>query len=206
MLIKILDKLKKTKLPPPNKAERLQYRAIKKAIETERCLMIINPDSFNKKYSPVYNVMENFIPLLIMIVLSLAIMLASNIIVGLVMILLSVLLYILFFKPWAENMLIHRVSSLMLQNYYNFQYLWNFGEVTLLLAKQKNIGCKSPKGDWKGFASLHFTDLMTMVSLASAPALPQLPKPTEPELENPEKSEDMLFDEDEFNIDDLDLS
>ncbi len=206
MLLQILNRQNDIKITPPNKAEKLQYRAIKKAIENGRCSMIINTNSFNKKYSPVYNVMENFVPLLIMLVLSVIVLIASNVLFGLFAILISVITYLTCFKPWAEKMLLHRVSALMLRNYYNFQYLWHFGEVTLMLAKTKNIGCKSPQGDWKCFASLHFADLMTIASLAPAPALPQKPLPPEPEPEEfldeegTEPAED-----DEFNFDDLDL-
>ncbi len=206
MLLQILNRVNDVKIPPPNKAEKLQYRAIKKAIENGRCSMNINIASFNKKYSPVYNVMENFIPLLVMIVLSLTILIASNIIFGLIAILMSVFSYLCFFKPWAEKMLLQRVYTLMMRNYYNFQYLWHFGEITLKLVKSTNIGCKSPKGDWKSFASLHFSDLMTISALTPAPLLPQLPKP-EP---IPEEFDEEMLEEgeenlDEFNFDDLDL-
>ncbi len=209
MLLQILNRAKDIRISPPNKAEKLQYRAIKKAIETGRCQIVINTNSFNKKNSPVYNVMENFIPLLVMIVLSLTILLATNVIFGLTAILLSVFTYLFVFRAWAEKMVLQRVYTLMMRNYYNFHYLWHFGEVTLLLVKKQNIGCKSPKGDWKSFASLHFADLMTISSLPPAPELPQIPQPPIPEIDPELLEEGEMegeFDEnDPFNLDDLDL-
>ncbi len=110
-------------------------------------------------------------------------------------------------KPWSQKMVLQRVQTLMMRNYYNFQYLWNFGEVTLLLARTKNIGCKSPRGDWKTFASLHFSDLMTISFLSAAPPLPEYPRAPEPEYipEEGEEGELNIDDIDEFNLDDLDL-
>lgn len=148
-------------MPKPNKAERLIYKAFKKAI-TERLLYIyLDTQKLNQPGCPIYNPWENLLPLLISIIVGLYLIIYQNIFIGLAFIIGMVIIHILGFKRLIGKLLLNRAKKYMLRDFECCEKLWNFGGLVLATAANRKIGCIAPDDDWKDFVVQHFAYLMT---------------------------------------------
>lgn len=149
------------KQPPVNKADKLIYSALKKAIEQNKLRIYVDYSKINKPNSPVYNPWECLLPILIPVLLGLILIVFAGILFGLLFIIGMILIYDNVIKKRLHQKLIARTKDYIVSNYTNCCELWNFGGLVLVNVENKKIGCVAPEGDWKEFVVTNFSDLMT---------------------------------------------
>lgn len=144
----------------PNKAEKLIFKALKKALEEDKLRLYIDYGKINRPTSPVYDPWENLLPILTPLLIGLLLILSANIIIGLSFIVLMLMIYSSYLKKYFYHRIIERAKRYITYDYDNCEKMWKFGGIVLVKADNKNIGCVSPEGDWKEFIVRNFADLM----------------------------------------------
>lgn len=143
-----------------NKADRLIYNALRKAIEQDKLRIYLDYGKINRPNSPVYNPWECLLPILIPVLLGLILIVFAGILFGLLFIIGMVLIYDNVVKKRLHQKLISRTKDFIVSDYSNFYDLWDFGGLVLVNVENKKLGCVAPEGDWKEFVVTNFSDLM----------------------------------------------
>ncbi len=143
-----------------NKADRLIYNALKKAIELDKLRIYLDYGKINRPNSPVYNPWECLLPILIPVMLGLILIVFAGVLFGLLFIIGMVLIYDNVVKKRLHQKLISRTKDFIVSDYSNFYDLWDFGGLVLVNVENKKLGCVAPEGDWKEFVVTNFSDLM----------------------------------------------
>lgn len=144
-----------------NRADKLTYHALQKAISQDKLRIYLDYGKINKPQSPVYNPWECLLPILVPILVGLILIVSVGIIFGLLFIIAMIIVYSSYIKKKLYHRIIERTKSLLVSNYNNCQELWDFGGLVLVNSENKKHGCVSPEGDWKEFVIKNFSDLMT---------------------------------------------
>lgn len=143
-----------------NKADKLIYNALKKAIEQDKLRIYVDYSKINKPASPVYNPWECLLPILIPVLLGLILIIFAGVLFGLLFIIGMILIYDNVVKKRLHQKLIARTKDFIISGYANCCELWDFGGLVLVNAENKKVGCVAPEGDWKEFVVANFADLM----------------------------------------------
>ncbi len=145
----------------PNKAEKLIYKALVKAVEQNRLRIYLDYGKINRPGSPVYDPWENLLPILVPVLIGLILIISAGVFFGLLFIVAMILIYSTYFKKKVYRRLIERTKGYLVSDYANCQELWDCGGIVLVNAENKKSGCVSPEGDWKEFVINNFAEYMT---------------------------------------------
>lgn len=144
-----------------NKADRLVFKALQKAMAEDKLHICLINSKINIPGSPVYNPWECLLPTLVPVLIGLLLIWLVGIIWGLIFMIAGILLSSNLVKKEMEHRLFERAKTYFTSNYATCNELWNFGGVVLVKADNKKQGCLAPDGNWKEFVVLHFADYMT---------------------------------------------
>ncbi len=150
-----------TELKKPSKADKLIYKALKKAVELDKLRIYLDYGKINRPLSPVYDPWECLLPILVPVMIGLALILSVGVFFGLTFIVAVILVYSTYFKKKVYRHLIERTKNFLISDYSNCEKLWKFGGIVLVNAENKKLGCVSPDGDWKEFVVRNFSEYMT---------------------------------------------
>ena len=143
-----------------NKADRMIYKALCKAIAEEKIHLYLISSKVNVPGSPIYNPWECLLPILVPVLLGLILIWAAGIITGLGLMIAGIVFSSNFVKKKLESRLFERAMAKVNADYENFNDLWEFGGLVLALSADKQCGCVSPDANWKEFVVRYFADLM----------------------------------------------
>lgn len=144
-----------------NKADRLVFKALQKAIAEDKIHICLISSKINIPGSPVYNPWESLLPVLVPVLLGLLLIGLVGILLGLGVMVAGILLSSNLVKKKMEQKLFERSKSFFVSSYEACNQLWDFGGIVLVKSDDKKYGCISPEGNWKEFVILHFSDYMT---------------------------------------------
>ena len=144
-----------------NKADRLVFKALQKAIAEDKLHICLISSKVNVPGSPVYNPWENLLPVFIPVMVGLFLIWLAGILWGLVFMTAGILLSSHFVKKEIEQRLFNRAKSFFTADYESCCKLWDFGGIVLVKAEDKKHGCIAPEGNWREFVILNFSEFMT---------------------------------------------
>ncbi|MBQ9235721.1 MAG: hypothetical protein IJ184_04575 [Alphaproteobacteria bacterium] len=144
-----------------NKADRLIFSALQKAIAAEKIHLCLINSKINIPSSPVYNPWEGLVPLLSPVLLGLILIWAVGIACGITVMTVGIFAASHLARKKLENRLLERAKNKFVSDYQSCCDMWQFGGLVLVKADDKKIGCLAPEGDWKEFVVRYFSDLMT---------------------------------------------
>lgn len=142
-----------------NKADILKFKALIKALDSEKVKFVVDYNVLHKPGSPIYNPWDALLPLLVLVVGSLFIMLLEGAYIGLFALVIGFLLYIYGVKKLLTKYLRKKAQKYMVKNPLCWNKIWDFGGVALMSTSSK-AGVSSPDGDWQDFIVLNFSELM----------------------------------------------
>ncbi len=145
----------------PNKADKLIYKAFKRALEQNKLDLYLDFSKINRPTCPIYNPWEVISPLLASTLIGLILIMTGWVISGLFFISASMMGYSLYYKKILHKKLIERTKNYITQRYENLENLWHKGGLIFVVTENKNIGTLSPDGSWKDFIVKNFSELMT---------------------------------------------
>lgn len=148
------------KLKKPSKADKLIFKALKKAVDEDKLRIYLDYSKINRPASPVYDPWECLLPILVPVLIGLVLILSVGVIFGLSFIVGIIFIYSTYFKKKTHRYLIERTKKYLVQNYNNCEELWNFGGIILVNSENKKHGCVAPEGDWKEFVVKNFSNFM----------------------------------------------
>ncbi|MGD9637596.1 MAG: hypothetical protein AB7U85_00885 [Alphaproteobacteria bacterium] len=143
-----------------NRADILKFKAMKTALIDGKAQIYINFKQLNRKNSPFFNPWENILPLLFVAVFSLVMMFSSGAISGILILLAGVISYIKVFPFFMQDIMKQRVLFYSINDINNWNKMWQFRGVTIKVASNPRIVCKSYEDDWRDFVVINFADLM----------------------------------------------
>ncbi len=143
-----------------NKADKMVFKALQKAINSDKLHLCLLSSKLNVPTSPVYNPWEVLLPSLIPVVLGLILIWAMGVLWGLAFMIGGILLSNNLVKKKLEQRLFERTKAMFISDYQHCNELWDFGGIVLVNSADKSQGCVSPEGNWKEFVILHYADLM----------------------------------------------
>lgn len=147
-------------LKKPSKADKLIFKALKKAVDEDKLRIYLDYGKINRPSSPVYDPWECLLPILIPVLIGLVLILSVGVFFGLSFIVAITFIYSTYFKKKTHRHLIERTKKHLVESYNNCETLWNFGGIILVNAENKKQGCVAPEGDWKEFVVKNFSDFM----------------------------------------------
>lgn len=149
------------KITPPNKADKLVYKALTRALTNNDVQIYLDCSQVNRPGSPVYNPWENLLPILGYTLLGLLIIISLNVIIGLLTIVGLLMLHTSYYQKKLHHRLLERTKQYLSTDYNHCQTLWQHGGIVLVSSDNKKQGCASPQGDWKDYTIKHFSHYMT---------------------------------------------
>lgn len=147
-------------VPTLTREEQLVFQGLQKALAEEKALIRIDYKRLNRKNSPFFNAWENVIPLVIILLVSLGLMITDNMVVGMAMMVFLVFMYVIFMPFILKPVMYGRVVRRIVPRIERFIIAWRYGGITLVLAADEQLICKSPFGDWCAFTKDYFPDLI----------------------------------------------
>lgn len=144
-----------------NKADRLVFRALQKAVDEDKLHICLINSKINVPGSPVYNPWEILLPVLVPVLAGLLLIWLAGILWGLVFMTAGIVLSSNLVKKEMERRLLNRTKTMFVADYDSCCTLWNFGGIVLVKADDKKQGCIAPEGNWREFIVLNFAELMT---------------------------------------------
>ena len=143
-----------------NKADKLTFKALQKAFETEEMQIALINSKINVPSSPVYNPWEVLLPTLIPAVIGLFLIWLVGVIFGLLFMVAGIVLSSNLIKKKMEQRLFERSKAFFLSDYNSCNELWDFGGIVLINSSNKKQCCVSPEGNWKEFVVLNYSQYM----------------------------------------------
>lgn len=143
-----------------NKADKLTFKALQKAVETEEMQLALISSKINIPSSPVYNPWEVLLPTLIPTIIGLFLIWLVGIIFGLIFMIAGIMLSSNVVKKKMEQRLFERSKSYFVSDYNSCCELWDFGGIVLINSSNKKQCCISPEGNWKEFVVLNYSQYM----------------------------------------------
>ncbi len=150
-----------TKKKTANRADKLIYQALVRAINHDKLRIYMDYGKINRPQSPLYDPWECLLPILVPILLGIVLMWLVGVLFGLLFIIGMILIYSNVIRKRINALLIQRTKDYITSSYENCCELWAFGGVVLVNAENKQIGCVAPDGDWKKFVINNYADYMT---------------------------------------------
>ena len=144
-----------------NKADRLTFKALQKAIENQELQIALISSKINIPSSPVYNPWEVLLPTLIPALLGLILIALVGIIFGLLFMIAGIMLSSNVVKKKMEQRLFERTKAYFISDYNACNELWNFGGIVLINSANKKLCAIAPEGNWKEFVVLNYSQYMT---------------------------------------------
>ena len=144
-----------------NKADKLTFKALQKAFDTEELQIALISSKINIPSSPVYNPWEVLLPMLIPATIGLFLIWLIGVIFGLLFMVAGIILSSNLIKKKMEQRLFERSKAFFLSDYNSCNELWDFGGIVLINASNKKQSCVSPEGNWKEFVVLNYSQYMT---------------------------------------------
>jgi len=137
---------------PANKAkDRELFASLVKAYKANTIAITVDAGRLNRPNSPVWDPVENVIPLLAMLTISVASMFAINVLVGVAILLLSALVYSTLVVPLLAQRVSGRTIKAATENVHNWDLLWKKGGLAVTLIGMKSSRVTFPH-DWRDFA------------------------------------------------------
>jgi hypothetical protein len=131
--------------------ERIWY-----AVHDKQVDIGVNLRRLNKPGSPVFNTMENGLPLLIILFGVVAAVIAGGILWGLAILASGVILFLTVINIWVMDRLRRRTMQQALSGLTDWQSLWDLGGLSLRLLSDRAVESDSAaEDDWRGFARRH---------------------------------------------------
>ncbi len=158
-----------SELKKPSKADKLIFKALKKAVDEDKLRIYLDYGKINRPTSPVYDPWECLLPILVPVLIGLVLILSVGVFFGLAFIIAMIFVYSTYFKKKTHRHLIERTKKHLVESYKNCEELWVFGGIILVNAENKKQGCVAPEGDWKEFVVKNFSDFMIDVQEKEAP-------------------------------------
>lgn len=149
-----------SELKKPSKADRLIFKALKKAVDEDKLRIYLDYGKINRPTSPVYDPWECLLPILVPVLIGLVLILSVGVFFGLSFIIAITFIYSTYFKKKTHRHLIERTKKHLVKSYNNCEELWTFGGIILVNAENKKQGCVAPEGDWKEFVVKNFSNFM----------------------------------------------
>ncbi|MBR1948320.1 MAG: hypothetical protein IKA30_00845 [Alphaproteobacteria bacterium] len=143
-----------------NKADRLTFKALQKAVENEELQIALINSKINIPSSPVYNPWEVLLPSLIPAMIGLFLIWLVGIIFGLIFMICGILLSSNVIKKKMEQRLYARTKNYFVSDYNACNELWDFGGIVLINVANKKLCCIAPEGNWKEFVVLNYSHYM----------------------------------------------
>ena len=144
-----------------NKADKMTFKALQKAIETDELHIGLINSKINVPSSPVYNPWEVLLPMLIPTIVGLFLIWLVGIIFGLLCMIAGIMLSSNIIKKKMEQRLFERSKAYFTSDYNSCNELWDFGGIILINSANKKQCCLSPEGNWKEFVVLNYSQYMT---------------------------------------------
>lgn len=143
-----------------NKADRMLFNALKKAIDEGKIHLCLINSKVNIPGSKIYNPWEMLLPILLPVLLGLILIGVVGILVGISIMTIGIFLSSNLVKKKMEARLMDRALKMFTSDYNTCEEMWQFGGLVLVKADDKKYGCIAPEGDWKEFVVKHFAELM----------------------------------------------
>ena len=142
-----------------NKADLLKFKALIKALDSDKIKFIVDYNVLHRPGSPVYNPWDALLPLLFIVLISLSVIFSCGAYIGLLTLVIGFIIYIYIIKKILTKFLKNKVQKYMVKNPVNWNKIWDFGGV-VLVSNINNQGVVSPTNDWKEFIVINFSELM----------------------------------------------
>lgn len=139
------------KRPDPAEDWRL-HDAIRIAVLAGRLEVKTDGLHLHKPDSPLYVAWDHLAPLLVLMVAALLVLLLGGLAMGLVAMTLAILAYIFGMRWWINVQIQRRALDAMLRNAHNWNVIWEYGGVALVLRGDFGPPCIAPACDWRIFA------------------------------------------------------
>ncbi len=139
------------KRPDPMEDQRL-HEAVRIAILAGRIEVKTDGLHLHKPDSPLYVSWDHLGPLLVLMVSALALLLLGGLVIGLAAMTLAILAYIFGMRWWIGVQIQRRALDAMLRNAYNWNLVWAYGGVALVLKGDFGPPCMAPTSDWRVLA------------------------------------------------------
>jgi hypothetical protein len=137
---------------PANKAkDRKLFASIVKAYKANTIAISVDTARLNRPNSPVWDPVENVLPLLAMLTISVASMFAINVLAGVAILLLTALVYSTLVVPLLAQRVSGRTITAATENVHNWDLLWKKGGLAVTLIGMKSSRVTFPH-DWRDFA------------------------------------------------------
>lgn len=143
-----------------NKADRMVFKALQKAIAEDKIHLCLINSKVNVPGSIIYNPWEMLLPILVPVLLGLILIGVVGILVGIAIMTVGIFLSSNLVKKKLEKRLMDRALKVFTSNYTACSEMWQFGGLVLVKTDDKKYGCIAPEGDWKEFVITHFADMM----------------------------------------------
>lgn len=143
-----------------NKADKMTFKALQKAVETEELQIALINSKINIPSSPVYNPWEVLLPTLIPSMIGLILIWMVGIIFGLLFMIAGIMLSSNLIKKKMEQRLFERSKAYFISDYNCCNELWDFGGIVLINSADKKQCCIAPEGNWKEFVVLNYSQYM----------------------------------------------
>ncbi len=127
------------------------HEALRKAYTAGRVVFFTDSRILARPGSPLYNVLEVFVPPVVLLAGSLTLLFAFGLLEWIVA-LVVVLLFQLYGAPRVITWRVHRRAvAAVLASPQNLQILWDMGGLAIGLKDWPERSCVGPKGDWRAF-------------------------------------------------------
>jgi len=137
---------------PVNKAkDRELFASIVKAYKANTIAISVDAARLNRPNSPVWDPVENVLPLLAILVISVASMFVLNVLAGVAILLLGALAYSSLVRPILAQRVSGRTITAATENVHNWDLLWKKGGLSIMLTGTKSSRVTFPH-DWRDFA------------------------------------------------------
>lgn len=137
---------------PANKAkDRELFASLVKAYKANTISISVDTARLNRPNSPVWEPVENVLPLLAMLTISVASMFAINVLAGVAILLLCALVYSTVVAPLLAQRVSGRTIKAATENVHNWDLLWKKGGLAVTLIGMKSSRVTFPH-DWRDFA------------------------------------------------------
>ncbi len=136
--------------PPPSY---VAHEALKQAYAVGKIVFFTDSRVLARPGSPLYSVLEVFVPPLVLMAGSLTLLFAFGLLEWIIALVL-ILAYQLYGAPQIVNWRVHRRAiDAILRNPHNLQVLWAMGGLAIGLKDWPEQSCVSPQGDWRAFCA-----------------------------------------------------
>lgn len=134
------------------------HARLTKAFAAGRIAFFTDSHVLARPGSPVYSVLDVFVPPLVLMASSLTLLFAFGLLEWIIALVL-VLLYQAFVAPHLVHWRLHRRAiAAVLAHPHNLKLLWETGGLVVALKDWPEKNCRGPFGDWRGFVQQYLEE------------------------------------------------